>query len=70
MECVRPERPDDGADRRAPRLPASVRFFTDREGAMKLLDREAGRKADGCPRVALVYGDDAMGTSALAVHWS
>lgn len=37
---------------------------------MKLLDREAGRKADGCPRVALVYGDDAMGTSALAVHWS
>ncbi|MEU6045864.1 tetratricopeptide repeat protein [Streptomyces griseus] len=52
-----------------PRLPASVRFFTDREGAMKLLDREAGRKADGCPRVALVYGDDAMGTSALAVHW-
>ncbi len=36
---------------------------------MKLLDREAGRKADGRPRVALLYGDDSMGTSALAVHW-
>ncbi|MBV7243135.1 tetratricopeptide repeat protein [Streptomyces sp. MW-W600-10] len=52
-----------------PRLPASVHFFTDREGAMKLLDREAARKADGRPRVALVHGDDAMGTSTLAVHW-
>ncbi|MDQ0988134.1 tetratricopeptide repeat protein [Streptomyces sp. V2I9] len=52
-----------------PRLPASVRFFTDRKGAMKLLDREAARKADGRPRVALLYGDDSMGTSALAVHW-
>ncbi|MFG3408418.1 tetratricopeptide repeat protein [Streptomyces sp. NPDC048142] len=52
-----------------PRLPASVRFFTDRKGAMRLLDREAARKADGRPRVALLYGDDSMGTSALAVHW-
>ncbi|MFJ7087520.1 tetratricopeptide repeat protein [Streptomyces griseus] len=52
-----------------PRLPASVRFFTDRQAAMRLLDREAGRKADGRPRVALLYGDDSMGTSALAVHW-
>ncbi|NEB42040.1 tetratricopeptide repeat protein [Streptomyces sp. SID14515] len=52
-----------------PRLPASVRFFTDRKTAMRLLDREAGRKADGRPRVALLYGDDSMGTSALAVHW-
>ncbi|MDX3484301.1 hypothetical protein ACH4MN_05790 [Streptomyces anulatus] len=50
-----------------PRLPASVRFFTDRKGAMRLLDREAGRKADGRPRVALLYGDDSMGTSALAL---
>ncbi|CAH9415735.1 hypothetical protein SGL43_02754 [Streptomyces globisporus] len=52
-----------------PRLPASVRFFTDRDASMKLLDREAGRKPDGRPRVALLYGGDSMGTSALAVHW-
>ncbi|MFI5741103.1 tetratricopeptide repeat protein [Streptomyces anulatus] len=58
-----------GATVGRPRLPASVRFFTDRKGAMRLLDREAGRKADGRPRVALLYGDDSMGTSALAVHW-
>ncbi|MFE1823299.1 tetratricopeptide repeat protein [Streptomyces anulatus] len=58
-----------GATIGRPRLPASVRFFTDRKGAMRLLDREAGRKADGRPRVALLYGDDSMGTSALAVHW-
>ncbi|MFF8502916.1 hypothetical protein ACF07L_20015 [Streptomyces anulatus] len=58
-----------GATIGRPRLPASVRFFTDRKGAMKLLDREAGRKAGGRPRVALLYGDDSMGTSALAVHW-
>ncbi|WP_256995186.1 hypothetical protein [Streptomyces sp. WY228] len=58
-----------GATIGRPRLPASVRFFTDRKTAMRLLDREAGRKADGRPRVALLYGDDSMGTSALAVHW-
>ncbi|MFH9396665.1 tetratricopeptide repeat protein [Streptomyces sp. NPDC017556] len=58
-----------GATVGRPRLPSSVRFFTDRKGAMRLLDREAGRKADGRPRVALLYGDDSMGTSALAVHW-
>ncbi|WP_405433994.1 tetratricopeptide repeat protein [Streptomyces anulatus] len=58
-----------GATVGRPRLPASVRFFTDRKGAMRLLDREAGRKADGRPRVALLYGDDSIGTSALAVHW-
>ncbi|MGW7095078.1 hypothetical protein [Streptomyces sp. NPDC054874] len=58
-----------GATIGRPRLPASVRFFTDRKGAMRLLDREAGRKADGRPRVAVLYGDDSMGTSALAVHW-
>ncbi|OWA25952.1 tetratricopeptide repeat protein [Streptomyces sp. CS057] len=58
-----------GATIGRPRLPASVRFFTDRKGAMRLLDREAVRKADGRPRVALLYGDDSMGTSALALHW-
>ncbi|MFF4949728.1 tetratricopeptide repeat protein [Streptomyces chattanoogensis] len=51
------------------RLPGSVRFFTDRQTAMKRLDREAGRKADGRPRVVLIHGPEGIGTSALAVHW-
>ncbi|MEV0369252.1 tetratricopeptide repeat protein [Streptomyces sp. NPDC050636] len=50
-------------------LPSSVRFFTDRQDPMKLLNREAGRKADGRPRLALVHGPEGIGTSALAVHW-
>ncbi|AXG81299.1 tetratricopeptide repeat protein [Streptomyces paludis] len=52
-----------------PSLPPSVRFFTDRRAAMRQLDREARRKADGRPRVALVHGPEGIGTSALAVHW-
>ncbi|MET9508610.1 tetratricopeptide repeat protein [Streptomyces flavidovirens] len=52
-----------------PQLPPSVRFFTDRREAMKLLDEEASRPADGRPRVALLHGAEAMGTSTLAVHW-
>ncbi|MGW0934174.1 tetratricopeptide repeat protein [Streptomyces sp. NPDC002666] len=52
-----------------PSLPASTRFFTDRKEALKALDREASRRADGTPRVALVHGAEGMGTSALAVHW-
>lgn len=52
-----------------PELPPSVRFFTDRDGAMKALDREASRTADGRPRIALLHGAPGMGTSALAVHW-
>lgn len=52
-----------------PELPPSVRFFTDRDGAMKDLDREASRAADGRPRIALLHGAQGMGTSALAVHW-
>ncbi|AJT66990.3 hypothetical protein T261_5364 [Streptomyces lydicus] len=51
------------------RLPSSVRFFTDRQTAMKRIDREAGRKADGRPRVVLIHGPEGIGTSALAVHW-
>ncbi|MER5359662.1 tetratricopeptide repeat protein [Streptomyces sp. NPDC002785] len=50
-------------------LPASVRFFTDRKEAMKQLQREASRRADGRPRIALVHGPDGMGSSALAVHF-
>ncbi|MFJ5222500.1 tetratricopeptide repeat protein [Streptomyces sp. NPDC088400] len=52
-----------------PRLPVSVRFFTDRQGPMKLLEREATRKADGRPRVALIHGPEGIGTSALAIQW-
>ncbi|WP_406734879.1 tetratricopeptide repeat protein [Streptomyces sp. NBC_01108] len=50
-------------------LPASIRFFTDRKEAMKQLQREASRRADGRPRLALVHGPDGMGSSTLAVHF-
>ncbi|MFI6725800.1 tetratricopeptide repeat protein [Streptomyces atratus] len=50
-------------------LPASIRFFTDRKEAMKQLQREATRRADGRPRLALVHGPNGMGSSALAVHF-
>ncbi|MER6105200.1 tetratricopeptide repeat protein [Streptomyces sp. NPDC001832] len=50
-------------------LPASIRFFTDRKEAMRQLQREASRRADGRPRLALVHGPDGMGSSTLAVHF-
>ncbi|MFG3224302.1 tetratricopeptide repeat protein [Kitasatospora sp. NPDC048194] len=50
-------------------LPASTRFFTDRKGPLALLDREADRKPDGLPKVAVLHGPEGIGTSALAVHW-
>ena len=52
-----------------PRLPSSTRYFTDRQKALKLLDKEASRAFDGSPRVALLHGREGMGTSTLAVHW-
>ncbi|MFC9248750.1 tetratricopeptide repeat protein [Streptomyces sp. NPDC057136] len=52
-----------------PRMPASIRFFTDRTEGMKLLHREATRRPDGSPRIALVHGPDGMGSSTLAVHY-
>lgn len=61
--------PLSGAGTARPELPPSVRFFTDRREAMKALDREASRAADGRPRIALLHGAPGMGTSALAVHW-
>lgn len=61
--------PLSGAGPARPELPPSVRFFTDRRHAMKELDREASRAADGRPRIALLHGTPGMGTSALAVHW-
>ncbi|QKW05674.1 ATP-binding protein [Streptomyces sp. NA04227] len=55
---------------RTPReLPPSVRFFTDRRELLRELAREAGRKSDGRPRVALLHGAAGMGTSALAAHY-
>ncbi|GAA2079186.1 hypothetical protein GCM10009801_36560 [Streptomyces albiaxialis] len=57
------------APRPRPEFPSSTRFFTDREKAMRKLDREASRRADGRPRIALLHGGPGMGTSALAVHW-
>ncbi|GAA2423086.1 hypothetical protein GCM10010433_23730 [Streptomyces pulveraceus] len=50
-------------------LPASIRFFTDRKEAMRQLQREASRRPDGRPRLALVHGPDGMGSSTLAVHF-
>ncbi|WP_405793684.1 tetratricopeptide repeat protein [Streptomyces sp. NBC_01506] len=61
--------PLSGGGAARPELPPSVRFFTDRRDAMKALDREASRAADGRPRIALLHGAQGMGTSALAVHW-
>ncbi|MBO0512669.1 tetratricopeptide repeat protein [Streptomyces beijiangensis] len=53
--------------RRVPALPAPTRFFTDRDGPLKDLVREAGRRADGRPRVALLHGPEGIGTSELAL---
>ncbi|MFF3005461.1 tetratricopeptide repeat protein [Kitasatospora sp. NPDC057940] len=50
-------------------LPPSDRFFTDRRKVLALLDKEAGRKTDGTPRVSVLYGPQGMGVSAAAVHW-
>jgi tetratricopeptide (TPR) repeat protein len=50
-------------------LPASARFFTDRKEPLALLDREADRKFDGLPKVAVLHGPEGIGTSALAFHW-
>ena len=58
-----------GTPRPRPEFPASTRFFTDRAKAMKELDKEASRRPDGRPRVALLHGAPGMGTSALAVRW-
>ncbi|MEU9288707.1 tetratricopeptide repeat protein [Streptomyces sp. NPDC048275] len=61
--------PGAGSRPERPRLPASVRFFTDRQDALKSLDKEVSRTFDGSPRVALLHGREGMGTSTLAVHW-
>ncbi|WP_234327391.1 tetratricopeptide repeat protein [Streptomyces sp. NRRL WC-3742] len=50
-------------------LPASTRYFTDRKDPLALLDREATRKLDGLPKVAVLHGPEGIGTSAVAFHW-
>ncbi|NUP15272.1 MAG: tetratricopeptide repeat protein [Streptomyces sp.] len=52
-----------------PSLPPSPRYFTDREKAIKKLDKEATRTFDGRPRLALLHGPEGMGSSTLALHW-
>jgi len=61
--------PGTGARRERPQLPPTTRHFTDRQEALKVLDKEAARPFDGSPRAALLYGREGMGASALAVHW-
>lgn len=50
-------------------LPSAPRSFTDRQDALKLLDKEATRAFDGRPRLALLHGPEGIGTSTLAFHW-
>ncbi|MFD4554722.1 tetratricopeptide repeat protein [Streptomyces sp. NPDC058469] len=50
-------------------LPPAPRSFTDRQDALKLLDKEATRAFDARPRLALLHGPEGIGTSTLAFHW-
>uniref|UniRef100_A0AAU2UYN9 Tetratricopeptide repeat protein n=1 Tax=Streptomyces sp. NBC_00003 TaxID=2903608 RepID=A0AAU2UYN9_9ACTN len=61
--------PRPGHPNEVPALHASTRFFTDRDSERKALSREASRKADGRPRIAVLHGPQGIGTSALAIHW-
>lgn len=64
---VRPAGASGTLDR--PCLPAAPRIFTDRQQALKLLDKEAARPFEGRPRLALLHGPQGIGTSTLALHW-
>ncbi|WP_406504731.1 tetratricopeptide repeat protein [Streptomyces sp. NBC_00212] len=61
--------PRPGHPNQVPALHASTRFFTDRDSQRRALSREAFRKADGRPRIAVLHGPQGIGTSALAIHW-
>ncbi|MFI9168698.1 tetratricopeptide repeat protein [Streptomyces lincolnensis] len=61
--------PGASGDLERPCLPTAPRYFTDRESALKLLDKEATRAYGGRPRLALLYGPEGIGTSTLALHW-
>ncbi|WP_202532760.1 ATP-binding protein, partial [Streptomyces sp. SID3212] len=50
-------------------LRAPARFFTDRKDALTLLRGEAARKADGRPRVAVVFGPPGIGSSEVAAYF-
>lgn len=64
---VRGSEPVTGPGRHC--LPSAPRSFTDRQDALKLLDKEATRAFDGRPRLALLHGAEGIGTSTLAFHW-
>lgn len=49
-------------------LPPASRDFTNRQKVLKLLKREAMRRAAGRPRVALLHGPPGIGTTAVALH--
>lgn len=61
--------PGIGPGLHRPCLPTAPRFFTDRQKALKILDKEAARDFAGRPRLALLHGPEGIGTSALALHW-
>ncbi|MFI6154032.1 tetratricopeptide repeat protein [Kitasatospora sp. NPDC051170] len=50
-------------------LPTATRHFTDRKRPLALLDREADRKPDGLPKVAVLHGPEGIGTSSVAYRW-
>lgn len=50
-------------------LPPAPRSFTDRQEALKLMDKEARRPFGGRPRLVLLHGPEGIGTSTLAHHW-
>ncbi|MFJ2647426.1 tetratricopeptide repeat protein [Streptomyces sp. NPDC087420] len=50
-------------------LRAPVRFFTDRREALARLRKEAERKADGRPRVAVVFGAPGYGSSEIPAYF-
>ncbi|MFJ9695879.1 tetratricopeptide repeat protein [Kitasatospora sp. NPDC101183] len=50
-------------------LPTATRHFTDRKRPLALLDREASRKPDGLPKVAVLHGPEGIGTSTVAYRW-
>ncbi|MFG2497930.1 ATP-binding protein [Streptomyces sp. NPDC048441] len=50
-------------------LPPASRDFTDRQGVLKRLRREATRPAAGRPRVALLHGPPGIGTTAVVLRF-
>ncbi|MCD9876536.1 tetratricopeptide repeat protein [Streptomyces guryensis] len=61
--------PGIAAGLQRPCLPTAPHFFTDRQKALKILDKEAARNFAGRPRLALLHGPEGIGTSTLALHW-